>query len=318
MSFLRALYELPHKVRSFITPNKKKRSREEATENIQVESLPNSKRHATTRFVVEASPKQGLFTLQSHALLDTNVNHKSASITPVAIPKTSFTWGEFAPHSTRRHNKNNNKRGGTMQEKSLLAPAQVQEDAKGLEIYKAGVEAHRILEAQRYRASELPPRAFPKAQNDPVAASAVASKDGLKTQQAAAAAKKTQQVDKFQEILSQYTSEIRSTFNAKGVSTSRESLQHDFTDGDTAGGGAREAKLASEKYSQRLEALKSRMEIAKKAAEESKISLQREKKTELELKEVSSGLVYLCFFNHDVYNWLTESSYLVNIFAVGG
>jgi hypothetical protein len=282
MSFLRALYELPHKVRSFLSPNNKKRSREEATENIEVESFPNSKRHATTRFV-EEPPKQGLFTLQSHALLATNVNHNTTSITPVAIPKTSFTWGHFAPHSTYRHNNNNNKRRGAMQKKSLLAPMQVEEDAKGLEIYKAGVEAHRILEAQRHRAFELPPRAFP---NDPAAATAGAINDGFKSQQAAAA-KKSQQVDKFQEILSQYTSELRSTFNAKGVPSSLENLQHDFRDADTDGGGVREAKLASEKYSQRLEALKSRMEIAKKAAEESKISLQREKKTELELKEVS-------------------------------
>ncbi|KAL4538732.1 hypothetical protein Ndes2526B_g02984 [Nannochloris sp. 'desiccata'] len=286
MSFLRALYELPHKVRNFLSPNNKKRRREEATENIEVESLPYSKRHATTRFVVEEPPKQGLSTLQSHALQDTNVNHITASVTPVAIPKTSFTWGQFAPHSTRRHNKNNT-HSGAMQKKSLLAHIQVGEDAKGLEIYKAGVEAHQILEAQRYHASELPPRAFPKAQNGPAAACAGAVNDGFKSQEATAA-KKTQQVDKFQEILSQYTSEFRSTFNARGVPSSLESLHHWVGDGET--GGAREAKLASEKYSQRLEALKSRMELAKKAAEESKISLQREKKTELELKELEDNM----------------------------
>lgn len=292
MAFLEALFGLPSKVKSFLTPTSKKRGREQATENIEVESLPDSKRQATTtRFVVE-EPKQGLRALQSHALLDTKVNRTNTAITPIALPKTSFTWGKFEPHSTHRPRNNNYYRGGEgikmQQPKSLLAPVQVEKDAKDLELYKSGVEAHRILEAI------VPPRAFSKGQNyaGATAAAAPTAADGFKSQQAAAtataaAATKAQQANKFQEIVSQYTNEFRSTFAAKNISL--DYLRHDGA-AATATAGAKEAQLASEKYNQRLLALKTSMEIAKKAVEDSKVASQRDKKTAFELKELEDNM----------------------------
>jgi hypothetical protein len=283
MSFLEVFYRLPGTVKNFLTPNSKKRTREQATENIEVESLPNSKRHATTRFV-EEPPKQGELPLQSHALRTTNINHTTKSTIPLALPTTTFTWGNFAPHSTPRFKNNNRYRSFAMQQKSLLAP-KVDEDAKGLEIYKTGVEAQRILEDQKYqRAFEQPPRAFSKPYAATTGAAAV-SADGLVSQ---VAAQKPQQVDKYREILSRYTNEVRSTFTSQGLSSFliTENLRHDG--GDSGGDAARETgvQLANEKYNQRLEALKSQLDKVIKVVGESKMSLEKEKKTELELKEV--------------------------------
>jgi hypothetical protein len=303
MSFLNTLYQLPGLVKRLLTPNKNKRSREEAIENIEVESLHNSKRQATTtRFFEE--PKQGVVTLQSqlqsHPLVPTNVNYNTISATPIALPKEIFKWEKFEAHSTQRPRHN---RGGAiaMSKKSLLAPARAEEDAKELEVFKVGIEAHRILEAQRYRASELPSRAFSNAQNNPLAApppaaaAAAAVPVNFKSQQAAPEAKKPQLVDKFDEIMFRYTGVDRSTFAARGVA---DSLHFPGVAG--VDGGVKEANLANEKYNDRLLAWKTSMEIAKKAVEGSKFALEKEKKSELELKEVSNdgidGTAFFFFF----------------------
>lgn len=309
MAFLNLLYDIPRTVRNFLSPNNKKRSRDAATENIEVESLPNSKRQATTTRFEE--PKQHPLPLQSHHSLLAANRINTAAATPIRLPKTTFTWGKFAPHSVHR-SWHNNHRGDTMPKKSIAPPisrAQVEEDAKGLELYKAGVEAHRILEAQRYqRVSELPSKAFSKPNQAAAAGGGSApptAVDGARNDQPAGAAQKIQQADKFRDILSQFTNELRSTY------TSREAPlltvpDNRYYGADGASAASKEAgvQLATEKYSQRLTALKSRMDMALKAVEDSKMSLQKEKKTEQELKEVrpstkflSSSVHFYCSFD---------------------
>ena len=285
MAFLNLLYDIPRTVRNFLSPNNKKRSRDAATENIEVESLPNSKRQATTRF---EEPKQHQLPLQSHHSLLAANRINTAAATPIRLPKTTFTWGKFAPHSVHR-SRHNHHRGDAMPKKSIAPPisrASLEEDAKGLELYKAGVEAHRILEAQQYqRVSELPSKAFSKPNQTAAAGSGgapVAAADGARNDQPAAAAQKIQQADKFRDILSQFTNELRSTYTSSREGPLLPVPDDRYYGADGASAASKEAgvQLATEKYSQRLTALKSRMDMALKAVEASKMSLQKEKMTE--------------------------------------